>query len=306
MNSSDAPTELETSAKTLQESAEALRDKLGKKLSLARILGVVGDIPCPKRCVEELRNPAYAVIDSYYGERHNYLRGLLVDALRARLIEEKFRVRIGSEEPTRFGRGDVDIQMAGSGISVSLETYTVRVELKGGLMFKVGQAVRYLMDVDALVILMAARGSAFAVTKEEARELVAFAASTYADKLDCLLDDQNGLVPGPWCEACPVLTCVNRKEGRRHSANFQKEFVAALPMWPRAIEQTVEVVVDLLKMRATQLPKASPGSNASPALSPTRKLPYPRFTVSRSTRSDEFGKPPKGYRGEATSEGAAQ
>lgn len=64
----------------LRGKAEELRSKLGGKVSMARLLAVVADVPCPSRCVADLSHPVYGNIDSFYSTRHEFLRTLLVDS----------------------------------------------------------------------------------------------------------------------------------------------------------------------------------------------------------------------------------
>jgi hypothetical protein len=159
-----------------------------------------------------------------------------------------FKVNIKAENRTTFGTGDVDVEVLSSVVEVRCQDAKVRIEVKGGSGFDIGQIVRYLMDVDAVVVCLAGRGTAFSITRKQATQLLDFVTDVYKRKLDSLDGRKDVLVQGPWCSGCPV-DCQFTKNGHSHEVDFQREFVESIPKWGSAISGAVELCVQLLRER---------------------------------------------------------
>jgi len=233
---------------TLRKAIEELKQALSTNASFAKILGIAAQHPCPRRCIEELTAYSGNKVDEFYYERHEYIRRLLVDALLVALENSGFNVNIKAENRTTFGTGDVDIEVLSSVIEVRCRDIKVRIEIKGGSAFDIGQIVRYLMDVDAVVLCLAGRGTAFSITRKQATQLLDFVTDVYKRKLGSLDKWKDVLVQGPWCLGCPV-DCQYSKSGHSHEVDFQREFVESIPKWGSAISRAVELCVQLLQER---------------------------------------------------------
>ncbi len=261
----------------LMEGAQRLRDTLGAKFSAAKLLGVLSDYPCPSRCADELTHSHHRNIDRYYSVRHSFLQRLLLDELRLRLRREGFNVRIAAENDLTFGHGDLDVVLLDGNGGVSFNGLAVRTELKGGHTFGFPQLIRYLMDVDVVVVTLAGRGKAFAVRKRDVKDLVEFTMGLYARKLETLIQDRKERIPGPWCRGC-MVECPHSLPESAHTVNFDLEFVAQSSNWVSAVEDTCEKIVGLLVEVRNSKPDAIPrvlSSTQSPYDEPevTQRLP---------------------------------
>lgn len=245
----------------LMDGAQRLRDLLGSNFSTAKLVGVLSDYPCPSRCADELTHSHRRNIDRYYSVRHSFLQRVLLDELRLRLRREGFNVRIAAENDLTFGHGDLDVVVLDGSGGVSFNGLTIRTELKGGPTFDFAQLIRYLMDVDAVVVALAGRGSAFAVRKSDVKELVDFTMSLYARKLDTLVEDREERIPGPWCAGC-MVECPHSVRDSAHAVNFDREFVAQAANWVGAVEdaceKTVGLLVEVRNSKLDALPDTSP------------------------------------------------
>lgn len=237
----------------LRAKTEEFRSSLGVSATVARVIGVVGDIPCPTRCMADLRHPVRGNVDAFYGTRHSFLQRLLVERIRLEAKKAGWGARLSAEEAGPFGHNDVSVQVVASGVEVAAMGYRIVCEIKGGKNFSIEQGLRYLADesVDALVVVMAGRGAGgvFSLTKSQGKELLDFFAQTYAWKIDNLLGDENERVAGPWCSGCQILDCAHSKPDRGHTVNFDKEFTPYLPSIPSAISRATSLVLELLRNR---------------------------------------------------------
>ena len=261
----------------LMEGAQRLRDVLGSKFSTAKLVGVLSDYPCPSRCADELTHSHHRNIDRYYSVRHGFLQRVLLDELRLRLRRDGFNLKIAAENELAFGHGDIDVVLIDGNGGVSFNGFTVRTELKGGHTFEFPQLIRYLMDVDAVVVTLAGRGKAFAVRKRDVKDLVEFTMGLYARKLETLIQDRKERIPGPWCRGC-MVECPHSLPEPAHTVNFDLEFVAQSPNWVSAVEDTCEKIVGLLVEVRNSKPDAIPrvlSSTQSPYDEPevTQRLP---------------------------------
>lgn len=140
--------------------------------------------------------------------------------------------------------------MTGSAIDIATLDYRVVLEIKGGKHMNINQCLRTLADddVDALVVMMAARGAdgVFSITRSQAKGLLSYVADTYSKKMATLLEDSSELLDGPWCAGCQILTCNYSKPVRDHKLSFEREFVTTLPALPEAIDKATHVVLELL------------------------------------------------------------
>jgi len=246
--------ESERAIDELKRLAKELTGRLGLRASLSRVLAVLSDYPCMARCLIELKPGPREPVDQYYLERHEFVRKLLLDALRLRLLEEGFKVSLKAENRDECGKGDIDLEYTHLGVTVSVNSFRIRVEVKGGVRFPIAQLLRYLLDVDAVVLCLAGRGEAVTLTRNDAKQLIELLLRTITAKLKLLIEGDEARIPGPWCHGCP-LECQYAKPLTNHRPDLDCEFVATLKNWRRAIEQTVEHVIDLLK-RVKKAPEA--------------------------------------------------
>ena len=234
----------------LRGKAEELRSKLGGRVSMARLLAVVADVPCPSRCVADLSHPVYGNIDSFYNTRHEFLRTLLTQSLWLELRAAGWKARLAAEGATTFAHGDIDIRVTRSAIDISTLDYRVVLEIKGGKHMNINQCFRTLADedVDAVVVMMAARGAdgVFSITRNQAKGLLAYVADTYSKKMETLIENSSELLDGPWCAGCQIQRCTYSRPARDHKLNFEREFVTTLPALPEAIDKATHVVLELL------------------------------------------------------------
>ena len=238
--------ELERAVDELKKLAKELTGRLGLRASFSRVLAVLSDYPCMAKCLIELKPGPREPVDQYYLERHEFVRKLLLDALRLRLLEEGFNVSLKAENRDECGKGDIDLEYTHLGVTVSVNSFRIRVEVKGGVRFPIAQLLRYLLDVNAVVACLAGRGEAVTVTRSEAKPLIELLLNTITAKLKLLIEGDEMRIPGPWCRGCP-LECQCAKPPTNHRPDLDSEFVAAIKNWRKAIEQTVEQVIDLLK-----------------------------------------------------------
>ena len=240
------PLKLEEALKEIRENVKELRRKLGLRVSLSRVLAVLSDYPCMARCLSELKPRPWKHVDQYYLERHEFVRRLLLDTLRLRLLKEGFKVSLKAENQGECGKGDIDLEYTHLGVTVSVNSFKIRVEVKGGVRFPIAQLLRYLLDANAVVVCLAGRSEAVTLTRSDAKPLIELLLKVITDKLRLLIKGDETRIPGPWCHGCP-LECEYAKPPTNHRPDLDGEFVAALKNWERAIEQTVEQVIDLLK-----------------------------------------------------------
>ena len=246
--------ELESAVEKLKRLTEEFTGRFGLQVSLSRILAVLSDYPCIARCLVELKPRPREPVDHYYLERHEFVRRLLLDTLRIRLLKEGFRVSLKAENQEECGKGDIDLEYTHLGVTVSVNSFRIRVEVKGGVRFPIAQLLRYLLDVNAVVLCLAGRGEAVTLTRNDAKQLIELLLRTITAKLKLLIEGDEARIPGPWCHGCP-LECQYAKPPTSHRPDLDCEFVATLKNWRRAIEQTVEHVIDLLK-RVKKAPEA--------------------------------------------------
>ena len=164
-----------------------------------------------------------------------------------------------AEHQLPSGRGDIDIIVMRSCIDLKVHQRVIRIELKTGSNFEIDQVIRYLADVDAVILCVVGRARAVVVKREDASGLVEYAKSTYALKLNRLLDGETGKVPGPWCWGCP-LDCEHARKKAEHRANLETEFVAQLQKWAPAVDDAVDKTVQTLKMLSDGMPAAAPSA----------------------------------------------
>lgn len=244
----------------LNGGAAQLRARTGRDLSLAAIMSVLGKYPCPNRCFIALSKNEYSRVDQFYSERHRYLQRLLVDRLRIQLLKTGVRARLAAEQDLRTGKGDVDVMATGSGVEVRGFGVVVRLELKGGSNFDISQVIRYLVDADAVVVALCARGRALVVRSTDATRHIESVISTLNDKLQSLLIDSSERITGPWCAGCPVLDCPDRKQERVHQVDFETEFQLPLSNWIAAIDDAIGKTLGLLE----QLTKPAANGGVKP------------------------------------------
>lgn len=225
---------------------EELRDRIGKDISLAAILSILGKYPCPDRCFHALSETERPTIDPFYSERHRYLQRLLIDRLRIKLTDAGIRARLAAEHDLGIGKGDVDVIVTPTGVELRTKAAVVRIELKTGSNFDLSQVIRYLVDVDAVVVSLCGRGQAVALKKSGTEEHISSLMGTYADKLQSLLKDHSERVQGPWCSGCPV-DCPNKRPAFIHEVNFQTELQAPIGKWTAAIDDAISKTILLLK-----------------------------------------------------------
>lgn len=234
--------------KELRILAKEFKKKFNIQVSFPRLLAVLTDYPCMRRCLIELRYRPYINIDHYYLERHEFVRKLLLDTLRLRLLEKGYRVSLKAEKHSECGSGDIDLEYDSNNFSVTLSvnSFKIRLEVKGGAKFSIAQLFRYLLDSDAVVVCMAGRGSALTLTKRDAKPIIEHLLNTVVGKLRQLINGDETRIPGPWCQGC-LAECDYAKPQTDHMLDLNNEFVITVRNWGRAIEQTVEQVIELLK-----------------------------------------------------------
>jgi len=238
--------ELENAIEKLKKLTEEFMRRFGLQVSLSRVLAALSDYPCIARCLVELKPRPQKPVDHYYLERHEFVRRLLLDTLRIGILKEGFRVSLKAENQEECGKGDIDLEYTHLGVTVSVNSFRIRVEVKGGVRFPIAQLLRYLLDVNAVVACLAGRGEAVTLTRSDAKPLIELLLRTVTAKLKLLIEGDETRIPGPWCRGCP-LECQHAKPPTNHRPDLDNEFVAAIKNWKKAIEQTVEQVIDLLK-----------------------------------------------------------
>jgi len=240
------PLKLEEALKEIRENVKELRRKLGLRVSLSRVLAVLSDYPCMARCLAELKPRSRDLVDHYYLERHEFVRRLLLDSLRLRLLEEGFQIPIKAENHSESGTGDIDLEYNHLGVAVSVDSFRIRLEVKGGVRFPISQLLRYLLDANAVTLCLAGKGEAVTITRSEAKPLIEHLLKIVSAKLSLLIKGDETRIPGPWCSGCPI-ECEHARPQKNHRPNLNDEFVAPLGNWNKAIEQAVEQVVGLIK-----------------------------------------------------------
>jgi len=239
---------MEPLLKELQLKTEELRKKLRIRASNSRILSVLIDYPCLQRCLSELRPRSHELLDQYYLERHEFVRKLLVDLLLLRLREEGFQELLPKiENRGQYGCGDVDVEYNHMGLDIPANGFKIRIEIKGGVRFAVSQLLKYLLDANAVVLCRAGKGDAVTITRSDAKDLLTLMLKIVISKLDLLLNGNNNIrITGPWCHGCPS-ECPFRRAPVNHDVDLANEFAEAIKYWPKAIEEAVKQVIDLLK-----------------------------------------------------------
>jgi len=243
---------LEELLKELRTSAEELRRRFGLRVSVSRILAVLSDYPCMARCLAELKPRPRDLVDHYYLERHEFVRRLLLDSLRLRLLDEGFKVSLRAENHAEYGTGDIDLEYSNFGVTVSLDNFRIRLEVKGGVRFPIAQVIRYLLDANVIVLCLAGRGEAVTITRSEARPLIDHLLKNVLAKLKLLIEGDQTKISGPWCSGCPVK-CEFARPQKNHKPNLKDEFALSIRNWGEAIDKAVEQVIELLrKVEKTQ------------------------------------------------------
>jgi len=239
---------LDKTRKELRILAKEFKKRFSTQVSFPRLLSVLTDYPCMRRCLVELRCRPYIRIDHYYLERHEFVRKLLLDTLRLRLLEKGYGVSLKAEKHSECGSGDIDLEYDNNNfrVTLSVNSFKIRLEVKGGAKFSISQLFRYLLDSDAVVVCMAGRGSALTLTKRDAKPIIEYLLNIVVGKLRQLIDGDETRIPGPWCQGC-LAECDYAKPQTDHMLDLNNEFVITVRNWSRAIEQAVEQVIELLK-----------------------------------------------------------
>jgi len=238
---------LEEVLKELKESAKKFEERFGLRVSFSRTLSILMNYPCILRCLAELElKPQSQLVDTYYLERHEFVRKLLLDALRLQLLEEGFRIQLNSENHADCSTGDIDLKHDHISTTLSINGLRIRVEVKGGIGFSITQILRHLLDANAVVLCLAGRGEAITITKSEAKPLIEYVLKIIKGKLKRLIEGDTTRIPGPWCHGCSIK-CEHAKPQRNRKPSLSSEFVKTIQNWDKAIEQTVQQVIDLLR-----------------------------------------------------------
>jgi len=218
-----------------------VKERYGIRVSLARFLSVLAQYPCIPRCLHELTpNGNRESIDVFYLDRHNFLVRFLVNRLAIRLKKEGIKAEIRSESKTRSGAGDVDV------IPEDPPSLTVRIEVKGGQGIGIDQILRYLAENSVLILCLAGRGEALLINRNQLTELLNEYLKTLIERANSLLDGVDEKLVGPWCAGCP-LRCPHAHNRSKHRPDLWEEFILQNKNWMKAINKTIDLVVELLK-----------------------------------------------------------
>lgn len=258
----------------LRENVKKLKKRLGLRAPLSRVLAVLIEFPCPARCLAELRPRSQGSIDRFYLERHEYIRRLLVTHLYLRLRKEGLDVSIKAENRGEYGTGDVDIEYNRTGVDLSINSFRLRIEVKGGESFAIDQILRYLLDANAVILCLAGKGKAITVTRSKVKPLLEFQLTNALESLKLLLNGDESPLPGTWCTGCPVA-CPHAKPitSTNHEPDLNGEFVATAARWGKAVEEAVNQAIELLKkVRKTDEKLAN---HKEPTRSPEKPTPIP-------------------------------
>jgi len=242
------PRTMEEMLEEFREGVKELRKKFGLRVSLPRVLAVLIEFPCPARCLAELKPKPQRPIDHFYLGRHEYIRRLLIAHLRLRLKKEGFDVSVRAENKGEYGTGDVDIEYNRTSVDLSIRSFKLRIEVKGGEGFAIDQVLRYLLDANAVILCLAGKGHAITISRSKVKPLLEFQLMIALENLKHLLDGDKSLLPGRWCTGCPVVCPYARPiTSIKHEPDLNGEFVEKATKWRKAIEETVNQAVELLK-----------------------------------------------------------
>jgi hypothetical protein len=104
-------------------------------------------------CVTKaLRNRISAKIDPYYLSKHDFAANLIAEALNERLTSLHYEVRVDTEVHRKPGRYDIILEPCGNGPELSNHNCEIGIEVKTGLSIDVAQLIRYIIDVDTLIL----------------------------------------------------------------------------------------------------------------------------------------------------------
>lgn len=190
---------------------ESIKVKFGSKVSIATILAVLQQNPCLLRCITDIKSPTYGDdIDPLYLAKHEYARICIVDRITQEFCAD---VAIGAEHPIKTGK--LDVAITNSRIVLNNGNRIVGIEVKSGRSIDIFQLIRYLQEVDILII-----------ARVPTRDVVILKKSDIAseiDRLRLLLQKKatqinaghQYKVEGPWCYEC-MAECEYRKTRFKH------------------------------------------------------------------------------------------
>jgi hypothetical protein len=135
--------------------------RLAKKYGLCRLNGepkistVLSQIASSSRlcCVaRDLRKSTRGKIDPYYLSKHDFAVNLIAEALDDRLSSINYKIRVETEVLSRPGRYDITLEPYEETTELPNSSRKIGIEVKTGLSIDVAQLIRYIIDVDTLIL----------------------------------------------------------------------------------------------------------------------------------------------------------
>ena len=195
------------------DSLDLLRSKLESRASNGTILAILQGTPCLAKCSAEIKSPHYGGnVDQFYIAKHDYARISLVDRI-AQDLSNGFVV--GAETVTNVGK--LDVAITNQKIVVSNGNKKIGVEVKSG---KGGvdlfQLIRYLFEVDKLVVARVATTDVVIIKKSDIADQLDKISSSVQYKIGQIIEGQRYKVAGPWCDGCTVECEYRKKKSTSH------------------------------------------------------------------------------------------
>jgi hypothetical protein len=154
---------------------------------LSTVLAVVASSPNLCCIAEAFHDKTRRKIDPYYITRHSIAVDLIVEALYERLTALQYNVSIGAEVPVKFGRLDVLLEQTSHGVQLCYSGHKIGIEVKTGLSLDLAQIFRYILDVDALILVRTRPGQVIAIRQAELLEPLSALLSAWISRARRLL-----------------------------------------------------------------------------------------------------------------------
>lgn len=202
--------------------------------------------PCDAEALWLLRNRNVTPrtrIDSYWSNKHDYLKQKLVEKIANRLHEAQIPVEVTVESQDFTVREDILITIKGRDI---VSKRKLALEIKTGLEVSIQQLERLMYENDIVVLVRAVTGHVAVLHSCQYAGFLIESLSEKARRARRLTQDHIFNVPGRHCQECSNKSCSHARAVRtgRLATLRDEDFQSDLDLFLRTLPSTMEKATD--------------------------------------------------------------